>query len=236
MIYTENTMNKFFEQFWGLFYPKSCEACGQNLLENEKILCTRCIFDIPKTHFHKQKDNLAAELFIGNVPITYATAYFYYIEGSRFRHLIHSLKYGGKPQIGTELGKMFGSALKGSFFESVDYLLPVPLHPDKKKIRGYNQSEKIAEGISQTLHKPYYTDIIERKVFTDTQTKKNTGERRENMKNVFALLPHREIEGKHLLLVDDVLTTGATLSSCAAELLKAKNVKVSIATLAIAGE
>ncbi len=224
----------WFIYFFRLFFPKNCEACGKNLLKSETMLCTECIYDLPKTNFHKKKDNELNRLFYGITDIKYSTALFYFKKGSKYRILIHKLKYNKQKEIGTELGKMAGAEIKGSFFDETDVVIPVPLHPAKKRLRGYNQSEMIAKGLCETTEKELLTDVLIRRKFTETQTKKSLEERRKNVKSAFEVVNPDILRGKHVLLIDDVVTTGSTLIACADELLKIKDVKVSILVLGFA--
>jgi ComF family protein len=203
-------------------------------MEGERFLCTKCLYDMPKTGFHLYPDNPVNRLFYGITRVEYATALFYFIKGSRFRSLIHSLKYGGRADIGKELGNLLGIELKGSCFSEIDCIIPVPLHQAKKRARGYNQSEMIAEGLGVSLIKPIIKQVLVRSVYTETQTRKTVEERRENVKEAFRLINPDPLIGKHILLVDDVVTTGSTLTACSDELLKIPGVKVSIAVLAYA--
>ena len=227
-------ISDFLTQFVRLFFPKNCEACGKNLLKSETMLCTECLYELPKTKFHTEKDNPLNRLFYGITNITYSTALFYFLKGSKYRILIHKLKYNGQKEIGIESGRIAGGEIKGSFFDEVDMIIPVPLHPAKKRIRGYNQSEMIAQGVSEVLEKELRTDILIRQKYTETQTKKNLEERRENVKSAFKLAKPEDVKDKHILLIDDVVTTGSTLISCADEILKAENTKVSVLVLGFA--
>lgn len=227
-------ISDFLIQFVRLFFPKNCETCGKNLLKNENMLCTDCLYHIPKTKFHTKKDNPMNRLFYGITDITYSTAFFYFFKGSKYRILIHKLKYGGQKEIGIELGRMAGAEISGSFFDETNLIIPVPLHPAKKRIRGYNQSEMIASGLSETFGKELRTDVLIRQKFTETQTKKNLEERRKNVGSAFKVIKPEVVSGKHILLIDDVVTTGSTLIACADEFLKIKDVKVSIFVLGFA--
>ena len=221
-------------QFIRLFFPKNCEACGKSLLKKEDFLCTQCLYDIPRTKFHEKEDNILNRLFYGITKIKYSTAFYFFKKGSKFRVLIHKLKYNKQKELGIEMGKMLGNEIKGSFFEETDIIIPVPLHPAKQRKRGYNQSEIISEGLSVSFKKDYRKDILTRAVYTETQTKKTLEERRENVKSAFKVVYPEEIKGKHILLIDDVVTTGSTLASCANELLKIAGVTVSVAVLGYA--
>ncbi|MEA3445078.1 MAG: phosphoribosyltransferase family protein [Bacteroidota bacterium] len=218
-----------------LVYPKICVACGENLLSHEDHICTSCLFNLPKTNYHQTNENPIAQLFWGRVKIFRACSYFFFNKGSKFQKLIHKLKYEGKKEIGYELGLHFGSDLASSEdFSSVDIIIPVPLHESKEKLRGYNQSTWIAQGISASMDKPVDSENLKRLKANETQTKKSRFERWENVKSVFQVLDTKAFENKHILLVDDVVTTGSTLEACAQELARINNIKISIATLAAA--
>jgi len=221
--------------FINLFYPNLCAACGNYLFKNEKVICTKCLYHLPKTDFHLQKHNPVSILFWGRVPIEYAAALYTFSKGSKYQKLIHKLKYHGAKEIGIELGKLLGYNLHQSeYFQEIDIIIPVPLHPKKQKIRGYNQAEVIADGISQSMKKPVVTNSLIRTVHTQSQTKKNKLERWENVDNIFGIQNREQLSHLHVLLVDDVVTTGSTLEACAHALQMADDVKVSIAILAYA--
>jgi len=203
-------------------------------VKGETTLCTECLYEIPKTNFHEQEDNALNKIFYGITEIKYSTAFYYFRKGSKFQVLIHKLKYNGQKELGVELGRMAGREVKNSFFEEIDIIIPVPLHPARKRTRGYNQSEMICEGLSEIMVKEYKNDVLIRHVFTQTQTKKNLEERRKNVNSAFKVTNSERIKGKHVLLVDDVITTGSTLIACADELLKTEGVTVSILAVAFA--
>jgi ComF family protein len=230
-----STLARGYSNFLELFFPILCVTCGNRLVTQEKFVCIDCWHDLPVTNFHFHNENKVAQLFWGRVKIENATAYFAYNKGSKYQHLIHFIKYKGLKELGFITGQRFGSALNKSVeFNSVDVVVPVPLHPKKQKIRGYNQSEWIAKGISETMNKPVSVGNLQRNLHTSTQTRKNRYERWENVENIFEVIQPDEFAGKHILLIDDVVTTGSTLESCALQLLLIENVKVSIATLAFA--
>lgn len=230
-------IGRYFHDFLGLLYPEFCAACGKNLVDQEKVLCTQCLYELPRTNFHKQKDNALDQIFWGRVEILQVSSFFYFLKGSKYRKLIHQLKYKGRSDIGFELGKLYGAelALEPAFIKP-DLILPVPLHPKKERKRGYNQSLMIAKGLAEMLSVKVEPEMLIRKIYTQTQTKKARYERWENVEEVFGVNHPKKIAGKHLLLVDDILTTGATLEGCAQVLHKAADVKISIATLGFASQ
>ncbi|MEI8085711.1 MAG: ComF family protein [Paludibacter sp.] len=221
--------------FFNLMYPNLCLVCGENLLKNEQCLCLSCLHEIPKTNFHLMPDNPIDKRFWGKTSIHRCTAFFFFQKGSPFQKILHALKYKDNKDVGEILGKYAASDLLDSIdFASVDVIIPVPLHPKKYQIRGYNQSECIGKGLSTVLEKPQdITSLIRIKENT-TQTKKSVFERYENTEGIFELKDQANLVGKHILLVDDVLTTGSTLEACIRALLKIEGVKVSVFTLAVA--
>ena len=231
----KHSISAWFSAFINLFYPRLCESCSNYLFKSEVCICTRCLFHLPKTDFHLEKNNPVSILFWGRVKIKYAASYYTFSKGSQFQNLIHKLKYHNKQEIGIALGRHFGESLKNSeFFKDIDLIIPVPLHPKKEKIRGYNQANLVAIGLSKSMQKPVQTANLIRLVHTDSQTKKNKLERWQNVESIFELIDPTLLENKHILLVDDVVTTGSTLESCAHAILKAEGAQVSIATLAYA--
>jgi ComF family protein len=220
--------------FFALIYPESCAACGQTLLKNEETLCTSCIFNLPKTNYWKTKDNPVSKIFWGRIPVENACSFYHFTKGGKVQHLLHQLKYKGNKNVGYFTGKLFGAELCNTPFKDIDALVPVPLHLSKVKKRGYNQSELIAQGIAEVMQKPLKTNWLIRKYASETQTKKSRFLRWENVKEIFATENELEFESKHLLIVDDVITTGATIEACAQLLLKVKGVRISIVALASA--
>lgn len=206
------------------------------MVRGEQTLCVSCLMKLPQTNFHKMRNNMIEKSFWGRIRIERATSFFFFMKGSDFQHLLHALKYKGRSDIGVYLGKRFGNELVTQpDFRNFDRIIPVPLHADKLKKRGYNQSEMIARGLSKAMNIPVDTKTLVRTTFTETQTKKSRIERWENVKSVFSANPAINLNGQHVLLVDDVLTTGATIEGCAQALLdKNPTVKISVATLAYA--
>ncbi|MHB9056029.1 MAG: ComF family protein [Paludibacteraceae bacterium] len=224
-----------FHYFIDLLYPNLCLICGENLVSGENQLCLKCFHNTPKTNYHLQQDNPVEKRFWGKVPIERATSYFFFQKGSDFQKLIHELKYRGNKEVGITMGKFAGAdLLESDDFMSVDMIVPVPLHEKKEAKRGYNQSEMICKGLADVMKKPLCTGNLCRTQENTTQTRKSVYERYENTQGIFKLKNSAEFAGKHVLIVDDVLTTGSTIEACIQVLMQAKNVKVSVFTLALA--
>lgn len=230
-----NKIARGYSNLLDLLFPQLCVACGNRMVTQEKFMCFDCWHDLPVSNFHVHPGNKLEQIFWGRVKIEFATAFFVFKKGSNYQHLIHFIKYKGMKELGFETGRRFGiDLLKSTGFASIDVIVPVPLHPKKQKLRGYNQSEWIAKGLSESMKKPVSIDNLQRNLHTSTQTRKNRYERWENVENIFEVNHPEEFEGKHILLIDDVVTTGSTLESCALKLLQIANTTVSIATLAFA--
>jgi ComF family protein len=230
-----NYLYDLWDDFISLLFPRLCYACGDHLVRNENIICTNCYIQIPRTNYHLADDNPVAQLFWGRCPLSKAAAFSFYTKGSRIRKLIHNLKYKGVREVGYELGKIYGKSLKASgFTEDIDLIIPVPLHPSKQRKRGFNQSEYISAGLSETTGIPVELKSLFRITVSDTQTKRSRYERWMNVEGIFMVKDSEKLMGKHILIVDDVITTGSTLEACAGELLKIDNVRVSVAALAVA--
>lgn len=217
-----------------LLFPHVCTGCGSDLLSKDSVLCMRCVGAMPETQFELHANNPAEKTFWGRLPVAAASAQFYFTKESLMQHLMHQLKYKGNKELGVQLGRIMGEQLRKSGRFTVDALIPLPLFPDKERRRGYNQATVLCQGIAETMQVPVLNNIITRPQHTETQTKKGRIERWKNMEGKFVLINKTAIENKHILLVDDVVTTGATLEACGNELLQAESVKLSIATLCIA--
>ena len=229
------TVKRWCIDLLGLLFPNICNACGTNLFYSEDIICTKCLFDLPFTDYHVYNENRVVKQLWGRLPLNAAMAMLYFRKGAKVQSLIHNLKYNGKTEVGTFLGGLLGERLKASpYYMGIDIIIPVPLHQKKLRTRGYNQSTFIAEGASKKMDVRFSEDILIRSVSTESQTKKNRFNRYENMQDVFKINFANQILGKHILLVDDVITTGATLEACANALLDKGASKVSIAALAFA--
>ena len=227
---------KLFKSLINLLFPRVCAACGNLLLDGEDTVCTTCRFLLPKTGYELHPDNPLALMFYGQMPFNAVMAEFFFSKTGKVQHLIHGLKYHGCRENGIFLGQEIGkSLLKAPDYQGINFIVPIPLHPKKEKIRGYNQSQVIAEGISEIMNIPIAEKHLVRSVFTATQTKKSRDERWENVKDIFELKNCEKLKEKHVLLVDDVLTTGATLMSAGKSLMQVEGIKISVATVACAG-
>lgn len=217
-----------------LFYPNLCAGCSKSLLKNEKVICIDCRASMPRTDFHTFRENPVHKLFRGRTRVESSTSLLYFNKGAGVQQMLHQLKYKGNTELGEELGNELGSALKDSaYFQGIDAVMPVPLHPKKEKARGYNQSMLIAKGVANTLQVEASKNLV-RKTNSGSQTRKSRYERWENVETAFAIQNPEKLKGKHILLIDDVVTTGATIEACVNELLKLDGTKVSVATLACA--
>lgn len=225
----------YLADFIALLFPELCQACNQSLVAGEYLICTDCRYNLPYTDFHLKADNIVAQQFWGKLPVEAAYALCYFNKGGKIQHLMHSFKYKGMKQIGNMLGNIAGEQLaKSPVFAGSDYIIPVPLHKTRLRKRGYNQSACFAEGLAQKLKAAVMDDNLVRNVATGTQTHRSRFSRFENMQKVFTVKNPGLLAGKHVLLVDDVITTGSTLEACGAELLKIEGLKLSIATIAYA--
>lgn len=215
--------------------PRLCVICGRRLLPSQPLLCSHCTLHLPVTNYYLSPlDNPMARLFWGLFPIERASALFFYEPKASTRELIYDLKYRGFPMIGEEMGALIARRYQpAGFFEGVDAIIPVPLTRRRRWQRGYNQSEMLARGIREVTGLPILTDVLKRTSFKGSQTKKNQWERRENVDGVFRLVRQDDIRGKHILLIDDIITTGATIVACADELCKAGDVKISVLSLGL---
>lgn len=229
-------MKNVWIDLWELFFPRCCVVCGKLLLRDEHFLCLHCLSGLPRTDMHLQKDNEIERNFWGKFPVERATSFLYYAKGGDVRQLLYELKYYGNKGIGAALGKYMATELLPSgFFEGIDCLIPVPLHPKKKRRRGYNQSERLVAGIASVTRIPVVQDALVRSQYAATQTRKGQYERWENVTGLFACEHPEHLENKHILLVDDVLTTGATIVSCADAIKNIPGIRISVLSLALAG-
>ena len=216
-----------------LLFPATCTGCILPLVSGEILICSSCLHGLPYTDHHLNPDNLVARQFWGRIPCHAAMSMLFFKKAGTVQQLIHHLKYSDQPELGIRMGILLGERLLSApLYQGIDLLIPVPLHKKRLKKRGYNQSYSIAQGISQVLKVPISTQHLLRKMATDSQTSKGRLLRFENMSTAFEIQHPEELTNQHLLLIDDVLTTGATLEACGIALLQARPEKISIATLA----
>jgi ComF family protein len=216
-----------------LLYPNLCMVCNGSLPKTGQGICVRCQYKMPKTNYHETPDNPITRRFWGRIDLQFGAAMLYYNKESGVRKLIHSLKYENKPQIGVEIGKLYGKILRENiYFQQIDAIVDVPMHPIKERKRGYNQATMFAEGLAQTMQKPLIVAALERYEDTESQTQKDKMDRMGVIENLYGVARTSELAGKHILLVDDVFTTGATLEGCAAAILMLPDTKISVATIA----
>jgi ComF family protein len=223
-----------FENLINLFFPKACSGCNSFLLANENVICTVCRHEIPLTNHHKIENNEAVVKFYGRIPIEFAAALFYFHKKGIVQEMIHKLKYKGHQDIGTVIGYWYAEELKTiTELNSVDYIIPVPLHKKRLKERGYNQVETFGISLSKSLNISYNDSVLIRNVYSKTQTKKTFLGRSEVVGTIFSVLQNESLHNKHFMLIDDVITTGSTLEACGRELLKIPGAKLSIVCMAM---
>ena len=219
--------------FISLFFPRCCLGCAEALVKGEDILCTHCLAELPKTNYHLQATNPIEDRLFGRIKLKHAWAFLKFRKSGIVQHLLHQLKYNNHPEVGVRIGMLFGRELRKQGLENeFDLIVPVPLHNSRKRKRGYNQSAKFAEGLSNSLGIPWDESISVRKKRTSTQTRKSKLDRWENVKDVFGVDVAEKVFNKRILLVDDVITTGATLEACGIHLLKNNCSELSIACMA----
>ncbi|UII22347.1 ComF family protein [Fulvivirga ligni] len=221
--------------FLSLIFPNYCLACNRGLAKGEELLCLKCEYSLPQTKSHLEPDNFIAHKFYGRVPLAHVFANYKFNKSGKVQRLLHRLKYDNKPELGVLLGKKYGVELaKDGFQDKFDIIVPVPLHAKRLRRRGYNQSEMFADGLSEALGVPREADALIRRRNTFTQTKKSRLSRWKNVSEIFQLNDSISIEDKHILLVDDVITTGATIEACVHPLIDGGSKSVSVAAIAAA--
>lgn len=213
-------------------FPKTCVACKKTLLNHEDILCLKCANSLPYTYFHQVNQNPAKDIFWGRLKLEHADSFLFFEPKGKVQQILHALKYKGRQDLGRFMGYKYGKVLqKSTFFDDVDLVAPIPIHKEKLKARGYNQAVSLADGIAKAMNKPVEYSLLQKIKETESQTKKGRFERWENVKDVFEVT--KALVPKHVLLVDDVLTTGATIEAAGAALMRAGH-RVSVVTLAFA--
>ncbi len=228
-----NSLLNVISDFTSLFFPEHCLGCSSGLVKGEEILCSRCLLELPKTDYLSVNENPVKEKFLGRLPVKYAWAFMKFRKTGIVQHLLHQLKYNNKPEVGIKLGKFFGMALNDfGLMTEFDLIIPMPLHQSRENKRGYNQSTKFAEGLTASLNIPWSDKVVVRQKNTATQTRKNKTERWENVQRAFTVKNPSVIHGKRILLVDDIITTGASIEACGRELLNHGCKELSVSCIA----
>ena len=223
----------WFSRFLDFVSPRLCVVCGRRLAPTERSLCSVCQLHLPRTAFQFfPDDNPMVQLFWHLTPIERAAALIYYQPHSEMAHMVYQLKYGNSPDVGEDLGRLMATDMQlAHFFDDIDVLLPVPLTAKRQRQRGYNQSEMLARGISDVTHLPISTKALKRQAFHESQTHLNRHERQENVEGIFVVADAEVLKGRHVLLIDDICTTGATLTACAQALTPIEGIRITVLTL-----
>lgn len=223
----------FLKEILNIFFPDLCLICDNNLTYNEETLCTYCRVDLPFTNFSSESNNVAERTFYGRIKLEAVTSLLFYRKKGKTQQLIHQLKYKNQQIIGALTALMLTEELKNNpRFKDLDGVIIVPMHPEKERKRGYNQVTVFGKTLAKELNIPFIENILIKSSTSTSQTIKSRLQRFQDFEGKFHLNNLTSLENKHILLVDDVITTGATIESCAIELLKTKNIKISIATIA----
>jgi len=229
----KNIFQTSIEDFFSLIYPKTCPGCSKSMVRGESGLCTICKHELSTTNYHLDPTNALATRFYGRLPLELVSAYIFFYKGGVAQSILHELKYNGNHEIGRLMGQWYGKELI-SVEINWDLIVPVPIHKTKRRKRGYNQSDYFAKGLSEMLGIPWSSEVLFRRVQSETQTHKTKEERWENVKDNFEVIRSDQIVGRHILLVDDVITTGSTIEACGQRLLDEGIKKLSVASLAVA--
>ena len=226
-------LTEFVVRLINLIAPKQCVMCGCRLAIGEEVVCSSCNYELPRTDYcHKPYDNDMAKLFWGQIPIEKAAALFFYRAHSDSSRILYSLKYLDHPEVGELMGRFMAKEFgRFGFFDDIDVIVPVPLTIGRKFSRGYNQSMEIARGVKEITHIPIMKNAVRRHSFTASQTEMNRWQRNDNVSNVFVCNHRKNLNGRHVLIIDDVVTTGATIISCAGELMKCGAAKFSVMSI-----
>lgn len=222
----------FLSSLLNLIFPKLCVCCGCVLMEGEENICLTCLYTLSRLGRVDYSDNKIMDIFLGRVKLQKAFSWCYFEKQTSVQKILHHIKYNDKDNLAMQIGEIMATEMQ-DFFTDIDAIVPVPLHKKKLKIRGYNQSEEIARGVQKVVGLPIFSDLLSRTRFSETQTHKNKEERWKNTQGLFSLEPNEGFEGIHILLIDDVLTTGSTAIACLEELQKIPNVKLSFLSLAV---
>lgn len=225
---------EWFNNIKTLLFPKNCAACGNGLARREDMICVKCLYKLPRTNFHRIQYNPVFQKFEGRMPVKSAFSFLFFHKGNLSQILLHHLKYKGRQDFGERLGTLFGKDLHDEKFEAPDILIPLPLHPARLAFRGYNQCDSIARGMQKYLNIEIGFEVVKRVVANPSQTRKTRYDRWLNVEHIFKVVEPKAIYDRHVLLIDDVITTGSTLEACGTSLLRAGAREITIATLATA--
>ena len=221
--------------FINLFYPQNCKSCGNNLFKHEYLICNYCKVHLPKTNFHLLINNPIEKIFHGRVPLQFASCFYNFTKQGKVQKILHAIKYKNSKELAVLVGELYAQDInENPLLREATAVIPVPLHIKKIKSRGFNQSEEFAVGLANGLNLKVSTNNLVRKEFTETQTKKNKFQRWENVENKFAIINPEELYNQHVILVDDVITTGATIEACCESLLTVSGIKISVLGMAYA--
>lgn len=221
---------------WNLMFPRYCMLCNERLSKIEQCICINCLSELPTTNAHIQKGNTIEQMFWGLLPIRNATSFFYYTS-DEIRHIVHQIKYHKHVFVAERLSEIMAKEIcKSDFFDGIDIIIPVPIHWHRRMQRGYNQCDYIAKGISRATNIPIEPKAIKRIINNQSQTNMNSITRRQNVEGIFKLTNPDKIKGKHVLIVDDVITTGSTIKALGEELVKAGEVTISVISMAYSGQ
>ena len=224
-----------FEDLLSLIYPRNCVACGNSLFKHEEQVCNYCYLNLPKSNFHKQDKNPVEILFYGRAQLVMASSFYLFHKKGSIQKVLHSIKYKGNKELAALVGKWYAQDLANhEVIYDAHVIIPFPLHQNKLKQRGYNQSTEFAKGLANTLNIKLNPEALQRIEYTSTQTKKSKYERWENVEDVFQLTDKDSLKGKHVVLVDDVITTGATIEACYKTLQQVEDIKISVLSIAYA--
>jgi len=225
-------LNHYLSGFWALLFPSICKGCGTVLGSTREVICRSCESKLPKTNFCDTSDNPVAQMFWGRVPLENAASLYYYRKGELLQKLIHHLKYHGGKETGLYLGRLAGKILiRTNMIVGIDALVPVPLHTRKQRIRGYNQSELLAQGISDIIQVKIEKETVIRTIHSESQTRLKRFARWQNVKNIFKVIDHERLRNKHILVLDDVVTTGSTIEALCNTLYEVPGIKISVLTI-----
>ena len=228
-------MKNFFDSFTQLIFPDLCICCNGHLSNQEKHLCDLCVYNLPLFEFNKLKNNTLRKRFWGILPLDDCFAYLIFENNNEVQKIIHEIKYNRNKELCYTMGIALGHLILSlGKVANIDFIIPVPLHKNREHQRGFNQAEILANGVSSITNVPVLIDGVNRAVDNKSQTKKNRSERDKNTENIFVITNSQVLQGKHVLLLDDVITTGATICSCGQSLLTVKNLRLSVAALATA--